>query len=627
MLKKFKRQTANVKLQSIVVILLLFLTGVSFAEEFYYIKDEVIVTASRVKQKISDVPWSVTVVDHGQAKTYGAESVADVLRFVPGLDVYAVGGSGSLTSVRARGANATMVLVLVDGAKINSPLLGMVDFSTMPLANVERIEVVPAPLSAVYGSSAVGGVVNIITKKNAAGSPLDFSLSLGSYNANKAELSFGSDDYLFSAVYDKTNGFRANNDYLGQTYSLTKQLQALAGDLTLGLNYYKSDLGVPGVPNSADRFSASTPANRQKDTNTNLFVEYRKDGLFSKIYQYKTAQDYHEYNFATLAFSDYTYTTGQLGFNLQQDYYLNKDEVITLGFERENEDGESSNIGQHDVNNTALYVNSEFGNQLLSMSLGLRSDSHSVVGNSFTPRFGLSLHPQEDVKCWFNLASAFRAPTLNELYWNDPIWSMYGDTTLKPEKAAGVEVGVEKYLSDGSSVTLVLYAKQIVDQILWETDFTTFITQAKNVGKVDISGLDFKVSRKLADNCAIFGNATIQTTIDQQDVTTANVGNELPYSPKVKANVGATWLGLSAIAKYVGERYSDAANTNKLAAYTVVDLNYRRPIKDGLELFAKVSNLFDARYSEAVGWHPTTFAITEYPMPPRNFLFGAIITL
>ena len=607
-----------------------FLATFSFADIPRFYGEEIIVTASRLPQQLGRSPWNVIVINAEEAESLGAETVADVVRFVPGIDIYATGGRGALNTIRIKGSNASQVLVLVDGCRLNSPLLGTVDMGDILLADIERLEVVTSPLSSIYGSDAISGVVNVITKKTAKDAPTELSLALESYGGYKADLSLGDENFIFTALYDKTNGFRDNSDYLGQDYSLSNVIETAVGGFRWGADYYLADKGVAGVPNTAAQpTSASTPDNRQQDSNINVFLEYEKEygnsDLSAKVYQYSTEQKYHEYNFITTAFSDYTYRTYQQGVNIQDNLYLKNGGLLSLGLEYRNENGESSNIGNRQVSDLAIYINEEIEQGPLSLSLGARLDQHSTAGQSINPRVGLSLKPSPDLKIWGNIATAFRAPTLNELYWNDPLWFMYGDASLNPEKSVGIQAGVNKYFGEGSVLGLSLFARTVTDQILWEFNSTTFVTQAKNVGRVSVTGWDVQYDADVLEGMDFFANATFQTAIDEEDVTATNVGNDIPYSPRTKFNLGVDWenpLGeIAVVAKHVGERYSNAANNNKLAAYTVTNLNYSRELCQ-MNVFAKINNLFNTGYSEAVGWHPVSYAILEYPMPGRTYIVG-----
>lgn len=620
----------KIKLFVCLFISLFIISLFSTADVLRFYGKEIIVTASRIPQELGRSPWSVTVIKEGEAKTLGAETVADVLRFVPGVDVYSTGGEGALNAVRIKGSNSAQLLVLIDGCRINSPLLGSVDLGDIFLADVERIEVVSSSLSSVYGSDAISGVINVITKKNAKKSPLNVSLVSGSYNKQEGTLSFGTGDLIFTIVYDKTDGFRDNNDYLGKKYSFNSLFETDFGNFSLGASHYLADKGLPGVPDDpAQPTTSSTPDDRQKDDNLSVYLNYDKEfgnsNLSAKMYRYTTDQWTHTFDFINSGFIDSTFKTSQLGVNLQNDITFKKDNVLTFGLECREENGESSFIGNRKITNIGGYANAEIKQGLATLSVGIRGDKHSIAGDSINPRVGVALKPSEDLKLWGNVSTAFKSPTLNDLYWNDPVWLMYGDADLKPEKSVAAELGVNKYFGKGSVLGLSLFARQVNDLILWVLDPTTFITKAMNIARVETIGLEAKYSVQIIKDLDFFTNATFQNPIDREDVSAQYEGKDVPYSPRTKANAGLIWktyLGeFALLAKHVGERYANAANTIKLEPYTVTDVTYSIEI-DQFEIFAKAKNIFDTTYSEAVSWHPITYAIMNYPMPGRNYAFG-----
>ncbi|MDI6731423.1 MAG: TonB-dependent receptor [Candidatus Margulisbacteria bacterium] len=602
----------------------------SFADEVpHFYADEVVVTASRMPQLRSRSPWNVSVIKADKAKMFGAETVADALRMAQGVDIYSVGGKGALNTARIKGANAEEVLVLVDGCRINSPLLGTVDMAGLLLDNVEKIEIVTAPLSSLYGSDAVGGVINIITQKSVKEPTQVLEADYGSFADKIVKYVYGNDNLFFTASYDQLNGFRQNSDFGSQNFSVNKSFGHNFGAFNLSASYFADDKGIPGVPNSAaDPTSASTPNNRQQDKNINLAAEYwntlGNSDITAKLWQNTTDQKYQDVYYAT----NYAYWTAQNGINLQDNIHLLGDSVLGLGLEYRENSGQSSAIGNHQVNEWALFANQEVEQGPVAMSVGLRVDQHSTAGQSISPRIGLSLNSANDWKLFGSLATAMKAPTLNELYWNDPLWLMYGDANLRSEKSIGLQMGGNKYFGRDSLFGCSFFARQITDQILWEFSPTTFITQARNAGRVEVTGADFEYKTRIMTKFIgfnLFANATFQTAVDKEDVTTANIGKDVPYSPRTKLNLGVDSSGrlgnAALIAKYVGERFADAGNTIKLNPYTVVDATWSKKINVVI-INAKINNLFNGGYAEAIGYHPITFAILEYPMPGRSITVG-----
>jgi len=269
---------------------------------------EVVVTALRMPVLSDKSPWKTTVLTSDEFKTTLYQTLTDAA----GADVRATGYLGSSATARLRGGTSQQVLVLKDGMRVASPLLGLTDFNDWLLSDIEKIEIVKAPLSSIYGSDATGGVINIISK-NPDKDEKKINLSYGTYNTRNYEVLLGGNfnqiGILTSLNEIKSDGFRENSAY--KAYGINHKF--IFGDkLHIDINYYDADKGVPGVPtSSSDPYSASTPGDRQKDKNLffNLRFNDSKEDTTVEIKTYSNFlnSDLHQYNFATLLFKDNQY--------------------------------------------------------------------------------------------------------------------------------------------------------------------------------------------------------------------------------------------------------------------------------------------------------------------------------
>jgi len=597
-----------------VVGIVLFSAFIAFAEEIpRFYGEEVVITATRLPQLASKTPWNTSVITSQELKNF--KTVGEALRIAAGSDVISYGSLGSLTSVRLRGANSSQVLVLMDGRRINSPTLGMFDSGDLMLDNVEKIEVVRAPLSAIYGSDAISGVINIITKapKESAKS---FSVTTGSFGTQQYKAELSSERFLLAVGQLKSDGFRTNGDYLA-TSVYGKVVQSLPiGELFVDYNLYDAKKGVPGVPTSeADPASASEPNDRQADRNSFASLGLKNDSYQLRVYQNNLNQKLEPYIFGVS-----TNETQQTGWEWSQNLVLPLGKIL-YGLEGRADRGQTSLSGDHTITNYAAFIQDEIqiGKSFLISSI--RGDKHSTAGTSINPRVGL-VYQADNLIFRASAGTAFRAPTLNELYWNDPGWNMFGDANLKPEKSISYEFGLERQLTEKTSARLNYFASTVTDLILWAYDPSTFITQVKNIGEVQSEGVEFELARSLGKEGKGFINYTYQKVIDKKDANPLVVDKTIPYTPMNKYSVGVVSGGTSLIIKSVGERYADQNNTIKLAAYTVIDLKISKRLSEAINIELAANNLFDEKYSEVVGYDPTTFAARNYPMPGRNYSIG-----
>ena len=574
-----------------------------------FLGEEVVVTAARLPQLKLESPWSVDVLNKDDLA--GKTNLGEALRDVAGIDVKSSGYLGSVTTARLRGSTSQQVLILLDGRRINSPLLGMIDLGDILVDNVDKIEIARAPLSSLYGTDALGGVVNIITEKENR----LLRVSCGTYNTQKIDLALG------GTVIDlvRSDGFRRNSDYAAQNIiqNLNWDIESL-GKVEAGLNYYNAEKGVPRVPDSeSDPYSASTPNDRQKDQNlfANISLENNRGPLKTtgKVYYNQLNEQFHSYNFFSSIFEDTEYKTQQQILELNQDLELSKRSNLSYGLELKQDRGQSQYAGDHTTNNYAAFGQFQLGGKSFNLVIGSRFDKHSVFGNTTSPRAGLSFYPSKDLTVRASIGNAFKAPTLNDLYWNDPIWQMYGNTSLSPEKSQSYELGIEN-----NCLSFNYYGASITDLILWDWDLLTNITRAKNVGAVAVHGAELEYKHHLTSSIDLFANYTWEKSEDVKDINPAYMGKRTPYSPEIKYSVGVKVLdNIKIMTSYVGERYADGGNTIKLPEYTTVGAwagydfgKYR--------LSLSIDNLFNQVYYETVGYHPTTYAQLKYPMPGRT---------
>lgn len=595
-------------------ILVLFLAGSSPADVPRFYGGEVVVTATRLPRLSSDLPWNIDVITAEELKNF--TNVGEAVRQVAGVDVITYGTLGSVTSARIQGFNASQVLVLVDGRRINSPTLGMFDLGDILVDNVEKIEVVKAPLSAVYGSDAVSGVINIITK-----SPREdksaISVSAGSFGLQQYAFSLTGEHYWFSADRLASSGFRTNGDYLANNVFGKLTFPSPFGQLIIDCSYYGADKGIPGVPTSeTDPASASEPDDRQADKNVMLSGAIKSDDYTLRFYQNILEQRLDPYIYGISSNKAW-----QTGVEWQRVVAAPAAKYL-YGFEAREDKGETTMSGSHTIQNYAAFLQGEFELQRrLLFSAAVRTDKHSVAGWSTTPRGGLVYKLRQDLNLKISAGSSFRAPTLNELFWNDPAWQMYGNQNLKPEKAFAYDIGLERISPSGRSTRLRYFNSLIADMILWNYDLTTYQTQAINIGEVRSEGVEFALEQRLGQDKKGYLNFTYQNAIDNK----VAVGKFIPYIPQVKLNAGVILAGNDILIRHVGERYADSQNTIKLPAYTVVDWRLSREINDFIIELA-INNLLDEQYTEVIGYYldPATFTFEQrnYPMPGRNYRLG-----
>lgn len=600
------------------LVLLLCLPSVSLALDapvFY--GEEIVVTASRRLQPLLETFSSVKVIKAEDIEKMGAKTAADALRSVPGIYVKSSGDLGSISMVRLRSATASQVLILMDGQTINSPLLGLADLGDIPVYNIERIEIVEDSISSFYGSAALGGVINIITKK-AQDRPITASLNYGSYGqiGGYIGLSGKHDDITSYAFYQdiKTDGFRQNSDYKNRGYGLDLSFGTAA---FVKYNTSNSVRGNPGVPTSdSDPWSASYPLDRQKDFSSNLSVGFRKDigNSMNKIVVSDNMQDQNVLWEDYLGALNESRNYGRISGGEYQNVSTISNATLTSGIEFKRSIGEASagGTGNRSIDNTSVYIGLDSAARLpMSASFALRVDSNSVWGAEINPRVSAALNIGDAERIRYSFAQAFRAPTINELYWDTRPW-MFGNPDLKPEKSNSFNIFYEKTVA-GSSLSVGYYSNSISNMILWTTmpDYTYVPVNINS--KVD--GIEASLEKQIFPDIFAYVRYNNESSVD------LSTGKTIFYSPAYKLNMGARLtkgpLSFNLNSRDVSSVYTDPMNTNTLPAYRVVDLTVV-----GMLLTSKISasilNIFDEKYFESLG-NDKLWQERGYPMPGRRF--------
>jgi outer membrane receptor for ferrienterochelin and colicins len=593
------------------LILFLIVSNLSFAFEIpRFYGEEIVVTAARIPQLKSKIPWSVSLITKEDLKLSGAKYLSDALSKTVGTDITSNGYLGAVSSVRLRGSSSQQVLVLVDGKRANSPLYGGVDLSNYPVDEIERIEVVRTPLSAVYGADAVGGVVNVVTQKPSKGAK-GLSVALGSFNEQKVRLSYGYTDESwqahFNAGQDKTDGFRPNSQFTETDYDI-KIGKPLAGTSKVEVEYsnLSADKRVPGSA------TYPSPNASQKDRNNIISVSFTAEPGAQRSYSakvYQRGDSFHYLDPDLLTDSAYQSTIAALELQQQADN-------MTFGFEARQDAAEGSVIsGYKAATNLAFYTQGTWG----ILDVGLRGDKHSTFGSILTPRAGIKKQVHQDISLSLACSGAFRAPVLNELYGNYPAYYVgslpyLGNPNLRSERGYLAEIALEYE----KQARLTVFAGKTTDLITgsWPVNSAGTAYSPENLDSVTRQGVEMEYNKPIAQRLRSVFSYTYQKCTDDRS------GDKLVYLPENKANLsllaGDNLGGGSLVARYVGERpYIDyplpffTPTRATLPDFLVIDLHVFRKIW-GMEISLGADNLFDRSYQ----------LIADYPQPGRRFLVG-----
>ncbi|MGF1623193.1 MAG: TonB-dependent receptor plug domain-containing protein [Rhodomicrobiaceae bacterium] len=584
----------------------------------------IVISASRFAEAESKVGSAVTVISRDEIEAAKADNVAELLETVAGVSVNQAGGIGGTANVTIRGAEPDHTLVLIDGVRINDPgqASGEFDFSLFTLANVERIEVLRGPQSGLYGSDAIGGVVNIITRKGEGPAQGLAEVEGGSFttHAERAAVSGSENGIAMSAAASnfRSSGFSrsALDDEADATAKQSANIRidadiTPAAGITLNLGRYrvKSETDTiisRGVNDTAEKILSTAALTGRFDL---------WDGLVSNkvtVFGNWTEREFFEDDVSSSAGlqpqTDF-FDGSRIGIEAQSDITVREVDRLTLGARSERETAEQVTQalsgttvaldGEERTN--AVFALYEF-NPLdrLTLTAAIRSEDFGSPGVEQTYRFtGAFRIPETDTKLRGSFGTGAKAPTLFQRFGTSSF--AIGNPDLEIEKSTGFDFGVDQTFSDGDVTLSATYFHNDIENLIEFFDPDGFFGPLpgtyENIASAETRGVELSAMWRAASWISLRG---AYTYIDAIDATT---GDKLARRPDHAFNAKITVepldkLKLSASATYVGERFNRSEEREPLDDYIRVDLAGTYDVREDVELFFRADNVFDADYQE-----------------------------
>lgn len=595
--------------------------------------ETVVVTATRIPTPQSQIASSNTVITAKQIEAKQEQTLSDVLKDVPGLNVVQTGGPGGVTSVFMRGTNSNHVKVLIDGIDVSDPTTptGTFDFGQVLTPDIQRIEILRGPQSGVYGSDAIGGVINIITRSgdgplqvNAdieGGSFDTFNQSLGAsgsagafhYAANLEH--YYSGETLVTPLDLLAPGEKRNDDRYDNVTASTKLGYDVTDNFDLGLvaRYTNSQLYFTG--NNYATFPALPDATQSEGTTLQYYTRATAhlvsfDGILDQTvglaYSAIRSNDFSPDGPPSPSSGD------RVKLDWQADVKLSGDETLVLGAEHERDEIEVPVSANTSINSLYAELQSSFGESFFN-AVNIRYDDNDRFGSKLTYRIApVYLIKETGTKLKASIGSGFKAPTLEEMFENFPSYGFFGNPNLKPESSVGYDFGFEQSLFDDNVRFGATYFRNNIKNLI--NDNATFTSYA-NVDRAETDGVESFVSYQPIPAVMLRADYTYTEANDEI------LDQELLRRPKHKLNLDANWqatsdLSLDASVLYVGswiDGNRDFSITRLRApGYTTANIAARYALTDQLAMFGRIDNVFDERYQNPVG----------YLQPGRGFFVG-----
>lgn len=615
--------------------------GTAFAQEDLqeFALEDMVVTATRTESKMVDVPVNTTVISAEKIADRHYLDVADALKDVPGANVLDTGVGAYEKKVVLNGDER--VLVLVDGKRVNIDMGTMsrasYDLNQMPdVSLIERIEVVKGHGGALYGSDAVGGVINIITKKmdHSYGK---VSIGFGSHQARDAKAMYtikeGKTGVMVAASKYK-QGYHEYKDAkteankrwpAASTYENEKVSVKLSQELSetsnleLGYDFSKFE-GVRSYSTEATSASFSN-----KKTN-DFYAKYDwtvndKDQGFIQLYRNK----YDYYNAGDMYETD-------TGFEAQQNITLSDNNRLVVGasYRKAKALNATSYTAEKSINNKAVFVSDqwEFAPNW-TLDAGVRYDKHSTAGSKTTWSAGLNKKFDENSHAYFNWGQVFKAPTLDDLYyysvseWRGYKYENYGNPNLKPEKGDTWTIGYGTKIADKTSVNISYFQSKLEDAIDLDTTNSdnASVSIVRNVDKQKKNGMELSVAHELNDNWDLEASYTyIRVKNNEHGSAYVRDANYIPnmyrFGVRYHDDLWNADLFLRGGSGADKSAYVDSK-------YVTLDMSVAYKATKDLSFYAKGYNLFNKAYAESAGVNGGTYT---YPAQGRRFIIGAEYT-
>jgi len=592
--------------------------------------EPVVVTATKIETPVAELGASVSVVSGDDVQTYHYSTVDEALRNVPGLEITRSGSLGKLSTVFIRGANSNQVQVLVDGVRVKSPTTGQVDLSDISPDQIERIEIIRGAQSTLYGADAIGGVVNIITRKGQGPFSASVQQEAGNDDTLVSRASLGGTwkvlDYAFSGSHLESNGqFKNDNSDINALNLRLGVSLPWESALAFVLRYNKNDTGLPVkfvFPPPQPITPIIDPNQKQQSETMVMTLEGKTHPVPWWESRARVSRYTNNLGFQDAPDPGFPFESpirSQIDVERREAEWVNAFHIgrwstSTVGLEYRREEGDDKGVFSAATETWSVL----FEQQLrlfdrLFLTGGFRVEDQSVFGTVATGRGSVAYEVKEwGTRLRGSAGSGFRAPTINDLFFPD-----FSNAGLQPERSVSWDVGIDQKLWQGRVRLALTY---------FHTDFTDLIkfvpldvfpfAAVTNVGRARAQGIEFTSEADLWYNVVASVNYTFTETKDLQS------GHPLPRVPENSWNIGVTWEPIPRLSLFTQlyirssqfDNFGDIFNRG----WTRVDVGgtYRLLGKYGrleaLDVTARIQNLFNEHYAEVHG----------FPALGTNFLLG-----
>ncbi len=578
-----------------IIFIILFSYNIFSQQDIYLSAERKSSLTRRVYEQTKFLPWSISIVSREDIDITNSNQTTDILNQLPGLFITRTSAFGRAdVNIRGIGDQGRQIGVFIDGRPDKMSIFSCSVTHTLPLNNVERIEVIRGPESVIYGQEAFGGAINIITRRARKKLEGSLFLSAGSFNTSNSRLQFGSKQELvdFFISYDQknTDGHTINSEYNSKDF--TGQV-----GYSLGQNsdIFFSGKIFSGKKNEPSPSPSGTWNNYERGswdvTYRNLWFELLNSTikLYRSFGEHKFSDGWHS--------KDYTD-----GLMVYGNTVISSVNEISFGMDYRLQVGEILNtmpirfVGKYNKYEYGLYIDDKHTFfKKLTLNAGIRYNYDEYAKESLTPRAGVVYNFSDNTILRGLWSQGFRAPHINDLF----LWS--GNKDLKPEKVINTEFGIRQKVISKIFVDISGFAMNGNDLI------EVVAGKKQNIGKFEFKGIESIISGMLTESLSFQTNYTY---FDPGTKTRGRPGDKIVCSLKYSKKGFDSLIS----SEYVGRYYADNSSTKKIDDYLVINTKVNYEIISGLNLFFAVDNVTDIEYK--------IYNSGLYTMPRRSFSLG-----
>ncbi len=616
---------------------------------------EVVVSATKTPVPVTQLTSAVEIITEEDLKRRQIKMVSEALRLSQGLTVFSNGGPGTSTSVRIRGSNSDQVLVLIDGAIMNSATTGSFDFANLTTDNIERIEILRGAQSMLWGADAMGGVINITTKRGTGAPSVNAFFEYGSFSSiregGQVSGKTGIVDYSaaisrwdytgFSAVNYRRGASERDGFHNWQTSArlgvalphegrLDFNFRLLQGRVNID-NGFSPGFDTLGAFNNSQQFVYSAAYTQPITTWWNQVLTVSRQTEDSESFSGTTQRNLQTGVVSTPFLYRSQINTLSNRMEWQNNIQIAKPLLLSAGYQFREQQGQNRDLLTNNLDIPTKIVSSNAGFAQAQLNLwervfataGVRYDDYNVFGGATTYRTTAGyLHQETGTKIRSSYATGFRAPSVNQLYFPD-----FGKSDLKPERSQSMDIGVDQYLLN-NRLTLsgghfwsryrdMIVAQQSADVCGSSFGFANFCAQ--NIGLVSTKGWEASVKYAVVRDMPLIKSLDVQA--QYTNTLTRNLvqqpGNRAPRMPVDQWSMIISYQPIDPVrvnleGRYVGSRFDDVNNQQKMRAFDVWNLSATYDVTNRVQTYVRADNIFNEKYEE----------IQFYGTPVRSIFVG-----